>query len=569
MSDLPKELMEYKYRRPKPVDPLILSTMKTQGTISYAPNPRLTRRNQVPYVMNGDNLQENQEATTNATHNSNTNSQLRNIPKHFLKMEIKYNKGCQDFEFDQFNQTEFSGLEAILPNAYCNAMLQVLYYMHPLRSSLLSHTCSKEFCLSCELGFLFHMLENNKSSVPCQASNFLRSFRTVPEVSALGEYYIYFAYKLFIICYLLGLVLSDRNNQNINLVSLIQNFNRFILHQMHFELLESRKKSNSVDITKLISNVSKRLEESQLDEEKEEEKKEEKTEENTETEAASKSPEVEAELPSEESESDVSALFGIKQKVIHKCLKCSEQKFKDNVILVCNLLYPLNSSETVGFETLLKDSLTVEKTLSTWCDKCNRFTPTNQYAKVLSLPNTLAINCGLDNDKELDYIKRQLNQFGVPATSNSVAEPVTTKACRYGINCSRLDCHFSHPQRKPQTSVVPATTSNRKSTDEWFPIEFEISVDDPEVGSEEARSRMEYTLTSVVCCVDDGTQRNLVAMIYVTNAYHKNSDVGQWYIFNDFCIKPVKHEEVLAMTLDWKIPCVLFYRNKEMKVYNI
>ena len=277
-------------------------------------------------------------------------------------MEIKYNKGCQDFEFDQFNQTEFSGLEAILPNAYCNAMLQVLYYMHPLRSSLLSHTCSKEFCLSCELGFLFHMLENNKSSVPCQASNFLRSFRTVPEVSALG------------------LVLSDRNNQNINLVSLIQNFNRFILHQMHCELLESRKKSNGVDITKLISNVSKRLEESQLDEEKEEEKKEDEVP----VQVTPKTPEAEAELQTEESDSDVSALFGIKQKVIHKCLKCSEQKFKDNVILVCNLLYPLNASETVGFETLLKDSLTVEKTLSTWCDKCNRFTPTNQYAKVIS-----------------------------------------------------------------------------------------------------------------------------------------------------------------------------------------
>lgn len=48
------------------------------------------------------------------------------IPKKYRKTEVKYSQnGYDDFDYDKFNLTNFSGLEANLPNNYCNPMLQV------------------------------------------------------------------------------------------------------------------------------------------------------------------------------------------------------------------------------------------------------------------------------------------------------------------------------------------------------------------------------------------------------------------------------------------------------------
>lgn len=126
-------------------------------------------------------------------------------------------------------------------------------------------------------------------------------------------------------------------------------------------------------------------------------------------------------------------------------------------------------NDHVTFAHVLKSSMSVEKSIPTYCEQCKKFSPTNQYTRVTDLPQILSINCGLTNEKDLAFLKRQINRNYPTASSNggsgtssnnnaatsngstssadSATAPPIMKPCRYGLHCSRVDCHFTHPDR--------------------------------------------------------------------------------------------------------------------------
>lgn len=56
-------------------------------------------------------------------------------------------------------------------------MVQVMHYVSPIRELAKAHIlidCPREHCLSCELGFVFRMLEDARGT-NCQASNFCKT----------------------------------------------------------------------------------------------------------------------------------------------------------------------------------------------------------------------------------------------------------------------------------------------------------------------------------------------------------------------------------------------------------
>lgn len=61
------------------------------------------------------------------------------------------------------------------------------------------------------------------------------------------------------------------------------------------------------------------------------------------------------------------------------------QSVKNNILLVCHLLFSVGNREYdyVSFCQILKNSLNLEKTIPAFCDNCQKFSPTNQYTRVM------------------------------------------------------------------------------------------------------------------------------------------------------------------------------------------
>ncbi|XP_004924145.2 PAN2-PAN3 deadenylation complex catalytic subunit PAN2 isoform X1 [Bombyx mori] len=579
-NELPPEFFRKVYRKPKPVDPEVLKSMKMQGPIGYAPNPKTFKRNQMPY------LEESLEEMSISKINGNKVI-MQPIPKHYQKLDIRYNKHGPNEELESFNKTGQPGLEATLPNSYCNAMLQVLYYTPPVKATLLAHTCAKEFCLSCELGFLFRMLDTS-GGTPCQATNFLRAFRTVPEAAALG------------------LILPDRAPDiRVDLVALIQSWNRFILHQIHYEILETRKKEKELA---LIANSPPKAPRASNPKERHSLMNGQYSEECQYTELEFLGPtefdcQEDGELwpgrdegvdgvgplqnheshelnnrQAHREETEISQLFAIGRHQLNRCLKCNKEEGRESVVLACALQYPPTGAGGAGearggFVELVRASLAARRSTPAWCDHCSRFTPTTQRGRLLRLPPILAINCGGVTVREKAYWAK-----GVQKEMSDSKRGGSGKPCRYGLHCARPGCHFKHPDR-PNTSQSSSKGSSQESHC-MLPLQLLIRLqsdgdviinDKIETNSAESSPinrpdtsrhkkkyvtthlEEEYSLSAAVVCVEDNP-KNLVAYIHTVR-----DGETQWFMYNDLCIVPVSTDEVIHFGVWWKTPCVLFY----------
>ena len=110
-------------------------------------------------------------------------------------------------------------------------------------------------------------------------------------------------------------------------------------------------------------------------------------------------------------DSPVAQLMGMRQDKITRCSKCHTKMSSDNLLLLCNLVYPEQSTlkQRVGFGDILCSSLCPEQVTPAWCEKCKKYQPTTQSRRLRALPHTLSLNAGMDNPSDIAFWNTQMH----------------------------------------------------------------------------------------------------------------------------------------------------------------
>eukprot|EP00658_Telonema_sp_P-2_P026105 TRINITY_DN2052_c0_g1_i2.p1 TRINITY_DN2052_c0_g1~~TRINITY_DN2052_c0_g1_i2.p1 ORF type:complete len:1233 (-),score=291.67 TRINITY_DN2052_c0_g1_i2:287-3985(-) len=159
-----------------------------------------------------------------------------NLPdKIYRRVEVKLPKmtpGSKgflgEFDFAQYNSTSLGGLENGIPNDYVNPWIQVLYFIAPVRLSIILHDCDKQHSLTSELGFLFRMLDMSNGLI-CHCRNFLRALRHNPTAEQL--------------C-LLETVSGQKVSTNVPYPQRVERFSDFFLSQLQKESADNNDKQD-------------------------------------------------------------------------------------------------------------------------------------------------------------------------------------------------------------------------------------------------------------------------------------------------------------------------------------
>jgi PAB-dependent poly(A)-specific ribonuclease subunit 2 len=353
--------------------------------VGYAPNPHFSRggvkgeayRRAAPLR---NKRAESREAAALAKRKAATKAKLSTqvgdvrgaaatspLPPLYHRVEVRLSANrarFEEFDFSEHNRTRLVGLVNDLANSYVNPVLQMLHFTPELRAEvLMGHSCEREFCLTCELGFLSHMLaqpptrgagSHSSSSATAQPLNFLRTLRQVREAAALG-------------------LIEGRDELETRLDQSkprrVQAFQRFILEQLHKE--DANGSASSLPANAKTKSSSG-------------------TAEKTET-------------------GCVERLFALVSTQTHTCAQCNRVEKRSSRSFQTDLQYPEKKTWRKGspsnptFAECLAKSLCASQEVRAWCDGHGAYTRMAQRKVPKRLPQVLSVNLGMRDPGDLRW----------------------------------------------------------------------------------------------------------------------------------------------------------------------
>ena len=363
----------------------VMDTVKFHDGIGYAPNPYYKRgaprgeayRKAAPLKNKRVESKWMKEeamkaAKSAAAKTGNTSGGFSKCPLPELYHRVIERVGAnrarfEEFDFGRYNRTRLLGFTNDLANCYVNPVLQMLHFVPELRSKvLMGHACGREFCLTCELGFLSHMLSqpptigagsHSSSSMTCQPLNFLRTLRQVKEAAALG------------LIEGKDVELDTRLDQSY--ARRIQAFQRFILEQLHKEeMLGVKKGDKKIDADGSAKKSRGDNETAQRDNET-------------------------------AGQGGVERLFALTSTQTHACAQCKHVETRHSRAFQTELAYPdkkdeaaTRSSRKPTFAECLEKSLKTQGEVRAWCEGHGAYTRMSSSRHPCSLPTVMSVSLG-------------------------------------------------------------------------------------------------------------------------------------------------------------------------------
>ncbi|KAJ1724940.1 poly(A)-specific ribonuclease [Coemansia erecta] len=470
-------------------------------------------------------------------------------PKHLQRMRIEYSRfGVEDFDFSLYNSTKCSGLEGDIANSYANALLQVIFYCKELRTVVLSHCatdCPETYCLSCQLGFLFRMLET-ADGASCHATQLLQVLADRPEAAALA-------------------LLEDENgnpSDGTSYAVLVQRLLRFVLEQANAECMA------------LSADRDQQLESEQSQSEGEQQHKQQ-----------------------QQQQRIIEQIIGFTQYTNTTCPQCKGTHSRSSHVFAADLDPPQGTSglaallaggsisakradmmragKRTGILELIARTFSRNETTRAWCAECRKFQLLQTEKYVTSVPQGyLALNFPIADQ----------TFAGANATAPSAAVSATAPgASTAGSGPLSVGAGGSSNASGGNPGADPAT----QMTSSWqtpLPTEFcmTVSSEDASSGSvsqdngrvqvypakstdetveteSESRPCSRFKLVAIISSIRD-TSRGPEHLVMHTRDPH-NAD--GWLLFNDFLVQPVPEERVVGLNDWWRVPSIAIYANAD------